>query len=105
MDILGANFYGAVEQIRKRLGKNSSPTVVSGPCPGRTTSESGSFESLRRESSSFDGSPLGRSVRPTLWAKIGTDARGPAFFVVEPRRGGRLWEMRQIIDDPGKGFV
>ena len=31
---------------------------------------------------------------------VGADARGPAFFVVEPRRGGRLWEVRQIIDDP-----
>lgn len=31
---------------------------------------------------------------------VGADARGPAFFIVEPRRGGRLWEVRQIIDDP-----
>lgn len=31
---------------------------------------------------------------------VGQQARGPAFFIVEPRRGGRLWEVRQIIDDP-----
>jgi hypothetical protein len=31
---------------------------------------------------------------------VSADARGPAFFIVEPRRGGRLWEVRQIIDDP-----
>ena len=31
---------------------------------------------------------------------VGADARGPAFFVVEPKRNGRLWEVRQIIDDP-----
>lgn len=30
----------------------------------------------------------------------GPDARGPAMFVVTKRRGGRLWEVRQIIDDP-----
>ena len=30
----------------------------------------------------------------------GPDARGPAFFMVTERRGGRLWEVRQIIDDP-----
>ena len=31
---------------------------------------------------------------------VGADARGPAFLIVEPKRNGRLWEMRQIIDDP-----
>ena len=31
---------------------------------------------------------------------VGADARGPAFFIVEEHRGGRLWEVRQIIDDP-----
>lgn len=31
---------------------------------------------------------------------VGPDARGPAFFVVETKRGGRLWEVRQILDDP-----
>ncbi|RRD51437.1 RNA helicase [Arachnia propionica] len=31
---------------------------------------------------------------------VGQDARGPAFFVVETKRGGRLWEVRQILDDP-----
>ncbi|MDO5082233.1 MAG: DUF3516 domain-containing protein [Arachnia propionica] len=31
---------------------------------------------------------------------VGSDARGPAFFIVETRRGGRLWEVRQILDDP-----
>ena len=32
----------------------------------------------------------------------GPDARGPAFFMVTERRGGRLWEVRQIIDDPAE---
>ena len=31
---------------------------------------------------------------------VGQDARGPAFFHVETRRGGRSWEVRQILDDP-----
>ncbi|MDO5091873.1 MAG: DUF3516 domain-containing protein [Propionibacteriaceae bacterium] len=31
---------------------------------------------------------------------VGSDARGPAFFVVEEQRGGRVWQVRQIIDDP-----
>ena len=28
------------------------------------------------------------------------DSRGPAFFDVEPQRGGRDWLVRQVIDDP-----
>ena len=30
----------------------------------------------------------------------GPDARSPAFFVVEESRRGRLWTVRQIINDP-----
>ena len=31
---------------------------------------------------------------------VGADARGPAFFLVEEQRGGRIWQVRQVIDDP-----
>ncbi|MCC2593533.1 DUF3516 domain-containing protein [Tessaracoccus sp. OS52] len=32
--------------------------------------------------------------------RTGPDSRGPAFFDVEPQRSGRIWLVRQVIDDP-----
>ncbi|MFV0406023.1 MAG: DEAD/DEAH box helicase [Propioniciclava sp.] len=34
--------------------------------------------------------------------RIGTDAdaRGPALFLVEPRKGAAMWDVRQIVADP-----
>ncbi|WP_461106997.1 DEAD/DEAH box helicase [Tessaracoccus terricola] len=32
--------------------------------------------------------------------RTGPDSRGPAFFDVETQRGGRIWLVRQVLDDP-----
>src|SRR5207253_7509050 len=60
----------ARSSARNGLRASSTPSVVSGPCPGWTTVSGGNrSESMRTEASSVSQSAPGRSTRPTEPAK------------------------------------
>src|SRR5659263_657923 len=87
----------ASSPVKNGFPRISSPTVVTGPCPGKRMVSPGNVKIFSRtERSSSSSEPPGRSVRPMDPSKMRspTKARSPERYVTCPGVCPGVWRTR-----------